>query len=151
VDARDQVEQRRLSRTRRPHERHELPLGDPEIDPVQDRDLLGVLAKDLHDSLDVDHVGRRVLQVLCAHPLILTSSPSFSVSGGRATSVSVPESPSFTTARPCLSAPVTTARCRARPSLTSNTTLPPPRLARASRGTVTSATDALAAGISAST
>ena len=54
VDARDQVQQRRLAGARRPHQRDELALGHFQAQPVEDDDLLAVALVDLPHVLHVD-------------------------------------------------------------------------------------------------
>jgi hypothetical protein len=101
IDAGDQVEERGFAGARRAHQRHELSLGHPQIDAVQDGDLQAVPAVDLPHTDHIDHgpVSRRARD-LGAHPLILTESPSFKLSAGRATRVSDPDSPSLTINNP---------------------------------------------------
>ena len=54
VDARDQVQQRGLSRSRRAHQGQECPLRDLEVDAVEHGDRLAVPSVGLADVLEVD-------------------------------------------------------------------------------------------------
>src|SRR5262249_14780721 len=153
VDARDQVEERRLARARGAHQGYELALGHLEVDAVEDHDLLAVPLVDLSDLRDAHHRASRprVRALLrrrrrCrAHPFTLTESPSFNVSGGRDTRTSPPARPLRTTSTPCRSTPTVTGRASTLPSRISNTTDLPSRVTTASLGTVTTDVGAAAA------
>ena len=58
VDAGDQVQERRLARAGRPHQRDVLPFRDVEIEAHQDRDLDLIPAVDLLDMLDAKSAAR---------------------------------------------------------------------------------------------
>src|SRR5205823_3047151 len=77
VEAADQVEQGRLARARRAHQRHEVAAGDVEVDAVQDLDRLAAAPVALGDGADLDQVGHQVLSAS------LTASPPLSDAGGR--------------------------------------------------------------------
>src|SRR5438105_8078450 len=55
IESADEIEERRLARARRTHERDEVALGDVEIEPVQDFDLLPAALVDLGDLGHLDH------------------------------------------------------------------------------------------------
>ena len=71
VDARDQIQERRLARARRSHQGDVLALGNLEVDVVEDRDLDLVSAIDLFDVVDAIS-GSSFLLLLplepCLHP-----------------------------------------------------------------------------------
>ena len=64
VDAGDQVQERRLARARRPHERDELALGDLQAQPVEHGELLAVALVDLAHVAHVHHRPLRAAFVL---------------------------------------------------------------------------------------
>ena len=66
VDAGDQVQQRRLARAGRAHQRDELALGHVEVDAVEDLDLLRVALIDLAHVLHADGGVVRVDVVMMA-------------------------------------------------------------------------------------
>jgi len=55
VEAADEIQQRRLARARRPHERDEIALGNVESEPVQHLDLLLAALVDLRHVVDLNH------------------------------------------------------------------------------------------------
>ena len=73
VEPADQVEQRRLARAGRAHQREEISLGDIEVDALQDVDALTAPLKHLVQIANRDQRIR--------HHCTLTLSPSFSVCG----------------------------------------------------------------------
>src|SRR5690606_4987833 len=144
VDARDEVEQRRLARAGRPHEGDELALGHLEVEPVEHDDLLRVAPVDLADVLHYHRCHGISSMRAAAGGLFLppyrdtvTASPCFSAAPGRSTSCSVPASPAVTTTRSPRADPVWMMRAWARPFTTSKTVGAPSRVTTALCGTST--------------
>src|SRR5690606_7961825 len=80
VEAADQVHQRRLARTRRPHDRHEVAARDAQVDALE-RDHLGLRAGrvDLAQPARLDHRwprGRRVRAHDRGRSPVITTSPA---------------------------------------------------------------------------
>src|SRR5690606_19884504 len=117
VQAREQVEQRRLAAARGPHQREELTLLDRQVQVLEHRDLDGVPPIDLADALHLDqrHQSLPWLVLRCA---ARTRDPSARPAGGERTSVSPPFSPLRTSRSPPITGPASMTRRRACPSTT---------------------------------
>ena len=121
VDAGDQVQQRRLARARRAHQRDELPFGDVEVDAHEDRDLDLVPPVDLLDAARCESAARPTASCLSSS---FDSRPSrrrpFTVADAappaRAISFSPPWRPCVISTCPWTSPPAVTGVNFARPS-----------------------------------
>ena len=104
VDAGDEVEQRRLARSRGPHERDEVALGDGERDVEEHRHVLAAAPVALGEMRDLDD-GARGRPGRGAHFLRSTTvAPSASFSGGESATLSPAFAPEISTRSPSLRA-----------------------------------------------
>src|SRR5262249_28493367 len=97
IEVFDEVEQRRLTGTRWPYERHEVALGDVEVDAVQHLDRLAIAAIGLGEPADHDEgsrsravwarVGVRHGRAVVDHEPVasFTAAPSPNVANGDST------------------------------------------------------------------
>src|SRR5207245_477069 len=114
VDARDEIQERRLSRPRRPHERDVFALGNVEVDAEEGRDLDLVAAIDFFDVVDAN---QRLGHAQLSCPWTRTFCPfRIRVPPASAMSRSPPRSPSVISTCPCTSPPAVTGVKTARPS-----------------------------------
>src|SRR5205085_7263678 len=123
VDARDQVQERRLPGAGRAHEGHEVPLRHIEVDAVEDGDLLRVATIGLPHLADFHCCHQR------SPVATRTRWPSCRSVPGSTTTCSPPESPERISTCPCREGPVCTSRRRTRSPITSNATVRPSRVA----------------------
>src|SRR5664280_981372 len=158
VEPADHVEQRRLARAGRTHQRQEIALVDVEVDVVQHLHLLLAALVDLREVADLDQLGHAMpLLLMCLHCMphrscqcgssIATLAPSCSAGGGDSTTRSpafTPSGTSFIVPTSCVAG--VTACCTALPPSTTKTTPRPSRCAIACAGTSTPLSACVAAG-----
>ena len=131
VDAGDEVEQRRLARARRTHQRDEVALGDVERDVAQHRHDLVAAPVALRRGADLDDRARGHVGVTSSRPS--TVAPSRSFSGGlNAPPCRRPSRPPTCIRSPSFVAAPTATSFTTFLSSTTSTTLLSPRLTTAS-------------------
>src|SRR5439155_3347345 len=118
IDPGDQIEQRRLSRSRGSHQGLERSLRDVQIDAVEHRQLLLVAAVHLAETADLDDCSRAALRSLrighlhLAHCRSFTFIPGRRSPSGRRTTFVPGGGPSRSATRPPIGEPVTTGTVR---------------------------------------
>ena len=110
IEAANQVQQRRLSRARRPHEREKITLRNLEVDALQHFDALVASRVVLLNVADAHkRIGHRQPDV-GRYCFSVTIAPVTSVGGGETTTRSPARSPATTSTRSPSAPPVLTAR-----------------------------------------